>query len=209
MSKFFIFDIDGTLIDSNRYHILAWLRAFRMKGIDIDPTQIRKHIGKGADQFLGKFLPQEEIAAFGKELNEFQGEIFKWEYLVRVRPFPKVRELFTGIRNAGGKIALASSSKTEQVQEYEIIAQIEDLVEKSSSADDADRTKPAPDILEAAWDRLERPSKRDVIVVGDTPDDATAAKRAGFSVLGVLSLRRVFGSGTEKPRMFFGPPRPC
>jgi phosphoglycolate phosphatase-like HAD superfamily hydrolase len=103
-----------------------------------------------------------------------------------VRPFPKVRELFKSIRNADGKIALASSSKKEQVQEFETIAQIEDLVEKSTSADDVDKSKPAPDILEAAWERLGRPSKGTVIIVGDTPHDATAAQRAGFPVLGVL-----------------------
>jgi|SRR5579871_6006086 len=187
MSKFFIFDIDGTLIDSNEYHVLAWHRAFRTKGKDVEPKQIWPHIGKGADQFLPNFLTKEEIASFGKELSEFQGEIFKREYLSMVRPFPKVRELFKSILNADGKIALASSSKKDQVQEFEIIAQIQDLVENSASADDAEKTKPAPDILEAAWQRLGKPSKGSVIVVGDTPSDATAAKKAGLPALGVLS----------------------
>jgi HAD superfamily hydrolase (TIGR01549 family) len=186
MSKFFIFDIDGTLVDSNDFHAMAWQKAFSAKGKDISLKQIRPHIGKGSDQFLPAFLDKKELKELGEELDELQGRIFREQYLFQVRPFPKVRELFKSIRNAGGKIALASSSDKKDVEKYEIIAQIEDLVEESASSDEAEKTKPAPDIFEAAMRNLGNPPKNSVIVIGDTPHDAVAARRAGLSVVGVL-----------------------
>jgi len=186
MSKFFIFDIDGTLIDSNDFHVGAWQKAFLSKGKALSVAQIRPQIGKGADQLLPFFLTKEEMKEFGNDLSELQGTIFKREYLSQVRPFPKVRELFKSIRDAGGKIALASSSDKKNVKEFEIIAQIEDLVEESTSSNDAEKTKPAPDIFEAALQNLGNPPPNSVIVVGDTPHDATAARKAGLPVVGVL-----------------------
>lgn len=186
MRKFFIFDIDGTLIDSNREHALAWQKAFASKGKNVSIQQIWPHIGKGSDQFLPNFLTQEELKEMGEEISNSQGEIFRREYLPSIRPFPKVRELFKKIRAEGGKIALASSSDKSEVEQYEIIAQISDLVEKSTSSDDAERTKPAPDIFQAAMHHLGNPPHDAVLVVGDTPHDATAAKKAGLKVLGVL-----------------------
>jgi HAD superfamily hydrolase (TIGR01549 family) len=186
MSKFFIFDIDGTIIDSNEFHALAWQKAFAEKGKNIPLQQIRPHIGKGSDQFLPAFLSKKEVADLGEELDELQGEIFKREYFSQIRPFPKVRELFKSIREADGKIALASSSDKKDVQEYEIIAQIQDLVEESASSDDAKKTKPAPDIFQAALRNLGHPPGNSVIVIGDTPHDAVAAKKAGLAIVGVL-----------------------
>jgi HAD superfamily hydrolase (TIGR01549 family) len=186
MSKFFIFDIDGTLVDSNDFHAMAWQQAFAAKGKNISLKQIRPHIGKGSDQFLPAFLDKEELKELGDELDELQGKIFREQYLLQVRPFPKVRELFKSIRDADGRIALASSSDKKDVEKYEVIAQIEDLVEESTSSDDAEKTKPAPDIFEAAMRNLGNPPKNSVMVVGDTPHDAVAAKWAGLSIAGVL-----------------------
>src|SRR3978361_593942 len=147
MSKFFIFDIDGTLVDSNDFHALAWQQAFLEKGKEVSLKEIRAQIGKGADQLLPMFLNKEELKKFSKELSEIQVAIFKQKYFIQVRPFAKVRELFKAIRGEGGAIALASSSDKKNVEQYEILAEISDLVEKSASADDAEKTKPAPDIF--------------------------------------------------------------
>jgi HAD superfamily hydrolase (TIGR01509 family) len=186
MSKCFIFDIDGTLIDSNEEHALAWQKAFASKGKNISLKQIWPQIGKGSDQFLPNFLSKDELKEIGKDVSKAHGEIFRREYLPRIRPFPKVRELFKKIRNADGRIALASSSDKEEVTAYETIAQIGDLVEKSAMADDAEKTKPAPDIFQAAMSRLGNPPGNAVIIIGDTPHDATAAARAGLPAIGVL-----------------------
>ncbi|HXT12017.1 MAG TPA: HAD family hydrolase [Candidatus Angelobacter sp.] len=187
MSKCFIFDIDGTLIDSNKEHALAWQRAFASKGKEFSLKQIWPHIGKGSDQFLPNFLSKGELQKIGEELSQAHGEIFKREYLPRLRPFPKVRELFKAIRNADGRIALASSSNQKEVEVYETIAQISDLIEKSTTSDDAEKTKPAPDIFNAAMRQLGNPNKSAVLVIGDSPHDATAARTAGLRIIGVLS----------------------
>ena len=186
MSKFFIFDVDGTLVDSNDFHTMAWRKAFLSKGKDISLKQIRPQIGKGADQFLPAFLTKKEIEEFGDELDELQGRIFKREYFSQVRPFPKVRELFKAIRGADGKIALATSSDREDVKKYETIAQLENLVDECACSDDAKKTKPAPDIFQVAMQKLGHPPKNSVVVVGDTPFDALAARRAGLPIIGVL-----------------------
>jgi HAD superfamily hydrolase (TIGR01549 family) len=185
MSKSFIFDVDGTLVDSNDFHALAWEKAFLSRGKSIPINRIRREIGKGADQFLPVFLTKKEIEEFGEELDELQGNIFMREFFSQVRPFPKVRELFKAIHDADGKTALASSSDTRHVKQYETIAQLEGLVDECACADDAKRTKPAPDIFQVALQKLGHPSKNAVIVVGDTPHDAIAARRASLPIVGV------------------------
>lgn len=186
MIKAFIFDVDGTLINSNDFHALAWQKAFAEYGKEIKFGKIREQIGKGADMLLPVFLSKKEIEEFGDELAKRRGEIFKNEYMERVKPFPKVRELFQKIKADGLKIALASSSKKTEVKQYEKIANIADLVEKETSADDSEKSKPAPDIFEAALKLLKNPAPENVLVVGDTPYDAEAATKAGIKIIGVL-----------------------
>lgn len=182
----FIFDIDGTLIDSNDLHAKAWEMAFRAIGLNVPFAKIRAQIGKGSDQLLPEFLGKEEIERQGKKISGMSGEIFKREYLGLVRPFPKVRELFNAIREKGGRIALASSGKEDEVEQYKIIAQISDLVESSTSSDDAQKSKSQPDIFHAAMRQLSNPPAQSVLVVGDSPYDAIAAKRAHLTPGGVL-----------------------
>ena len=186
MIKAFIFDIDGTLIDSNDFHAEAWQKAFEKYGKKIPFDKIRPQIGKGADTLLPEFLTEQEIEKFGDEIADLRGEIFKREYMSRVKPFPKVRELFQKIKADGKKIVLASSSNEDEVEEYKKIANIEDLVEKSTSADDAEESKPEPDIFEAALKLLGNPAPETVLVVGDTPYDAEAAMNANLKIIGVL-----------------------
>lgn len=186
MLEAIIFDIDGTLIDSNDFHAHAWQRAFAEFGKKIPFADIRRQIGKGADKLLPVFLDKREIEKFGDEIAERRGEIFKKDYLKRVKPFPKVRELFEKIKADNKKIALASSSKKDEVEQYEKIANIADLVEREASADDAEESKPAPDILEAALKLLGNPAPEKVIIIGDTPYDAEAGKKAGIVPVGVL-----------------------
>jgi len=92
----FIFDIDGTLVDSNELHVDSWDRAFRQFGKQFPREQLRAQIGKGTDQYLPEFLTAEEIKRFGKELDEYRSELFRKEYLPKVRPFPRVCDFFSG-----------------------------------------------------------------------------------------------------------------
>src|SRR4028119_734957 len=148
MIEAFIFDVDGTLIDSNDFHAEAWQKAFEKFGKNISFDKIRPHIGKGADTLLPEFLSEKEIEKFGDEIADLRSEIFKDEYLPRVKPFPQVRELFQRMKADGKKVALASSANEDEVEAYKKIADIEDLAEKTTSADDSEKSKPEPDIFQ-------------------------------------------------------------
>lgn len=186
MPEAVIFDIDGTLLDSVDLHAEAWQQAFHHFGHDIPFDDIRSQIGKGGDQLLPVFLSPEELKEKGKALEEYRGRLFKEKYLPRVKPFPGVRELFQKIKANGQQVALASSAKGDELKDYERIAHIDDLVEVETSSADAARSKPHPDIFEAALERLGKKIHREqAIVVGDSPHDAEAAKRAGLSAVGV------------------------
>jgi HAD superfamily hydrolase (TIGR01549 family) len=181
-----IFDLDGTLVDSNELHVESWDRAFRHFGKRFSLEELRRHIGKGSDQYLPEFLNEEEMKRFGKELDEYRSELFTKEYLPRVKPFPKVRELFERIKRDGKRIALATSSKESESKIYKKLLQIEDLVDAETNAADAEKTKPCPDIFEAALHKLDDPLPNEVIVVGDTRYDVEAALKIGLKTIGLL-----------------------
>ncbi len=187
MAEAIIFDIDGTLLDSVDLHAQAWQEAFRDFGHEIAFDQIRSQIGKGGDQLLPVFLSPEELRNEGEKLQEFRGKLFKAKYLDKVKPFPGVRALFLKLKEKGQRIGLASSAKGDELKDFERIAQIDDLVEVETSSADAKRSKPHPDIFEAALERLgDKVPHEEVMVVGDSPHDAEAAGKAGLRTIGVL-----------------------
>jgi HAD superfamily hydrolase (TIGR01549 family) len=181
-----LFDIDGTLVDSVDLHAKAWQEAFERFGKVIPFERIRSQIGKGGDQLMKEFLSPEELDRFGEELDAFRSDLYKRTYLGQVRAFPRVRELFQELRRRGIRIALASSAKGDELAAYKKIAGIEDLVDAETSADDAERTKPDPDIFEAALEYLENVDKTLTLVVGDSPWDAIAARKLSLRTIGVL-----------------------
>jgi HAD superfamily hydrolase (TIGR01549 family) len=184
--KAVIFDVDGTLVDSVDLHARAWQEAFAHFGKHFDYERVRYQIGKGGDQLMPVFLSEKELDEFGEELEEYRGELFKRDYLPRVKGFPAVRDLFERVKREGLQTALASSAKSDELKTYKKIANIEDLVEEETSADDAEKSKPHPDIFEAALARLEDVSPAEAVVVGDTPYDAEAAGKAGLKSIGLL-----------------------
>jgi HAD superfamily hydrolase (TIGR01549 family) len=185
MIKAVIFDIDGTLVDSVDLHARAWQKALEHFGKEVPFEDVRQQIGKGGDQLLPVFLSREELDQFGEELEEYRSELFKRDYLPQVKGFPLVRELFQLLRANGKKIGLASSAKEEELKVYKRIADIEDLVEQETSADDVERSKPHPDIFRSALEVL-KVDAVEAVAIGDTPYDAEAAARAGLSTIGVL-----------------------
>lgn len=181
-----IFDIDGTLVDSVDLHAEAWRRAMQRFGRDVPFERVRHQIGKGSDQLIPVFFSEEEIQKFGQELNEQRGELYMREFMPRVKPFPGVPALFERLRADGRRIVLASSARREELDVLMDIAGVRDLVDGTTSSDDADKSKPHPDIFEAALDKLGNVDLREVVVVGDTPYDAEAAGKIGLPCLGVL-----------------------
>ena len=181
-----VFDIDGTLIDSVDLHTRAWQETFARFDVEVTFDQVRTQIGKGGDQLLPVFLSKEQIERFGKELEDDRTAYFHKRYLPEVRPFPRVRELFERIRADGIKIALASSAKKDEVEYYKRTAHIVGLSDADTCSDDAERSKPHPDIFLIALKKLGSPPPQHVIGVGDTPYDAEAGRKAGIIPVGVL-----------------------
>jgi HAD superfamily hydrolase (TIGR01509 family) len=187
MPKAVIFDVDGTLVDSVDQHAQAWQDAFHDFGHDFDFQTIRGQIGKGGDQLMPVFLSQEILDQQGKDLEKHRSEIFKDKYLPQVTAFPGVRDLFQRLKQDNKTLALASSAKEDELESYKRIAKLQDLVDTHTSSEDAEKSKPYPDIFEAALNRLAGVAPQDVIVVGDTPYDAQAAAKAGIRTIGLLS----------------------
>jgi beta-phosphoglucomutase-like phosphatase (HAD superfamily) len=180
-----IFDVDGTLIDSNDFHAQAWVDAFAEFGRETRFEDVRRQIGKGGDQLMPVFLSKADIDAFGKRLEKRRGVVLKECYLPRFQPFADVRELFQRVIADGKAIALGSSAKEDELEQYKKIAHIADLIDVETSSDDAEKSKPHPDIFCAALSRLAVPPSQ-AIVIGDTPYDAEAATKAALRTIGLL-----------------------
>jgi len=180
-----LFDVDGTLVDSNDLHTSAWAEAFRHFGHDIPEDRIRFQIGKGGDNLIPALLPDlgdEE----SKALEDFRTELYKKDYLPSVKPFPGVRPLFERLRADDVAIILASSSGRDEVDHNLDLIGCRDLVSATTSGDDVERSKPCPDIFEAALAKAGVPAAS-ALVVGDTPWDAKAAARTGLGTIGFRS----------------------
>jgi HAD superfamily hydrolase (TIGR01509 family) len=185
LPKAAIFDIDGTLLDSVDLHALAWHEAMAKFGHDVGFEQARGQIGKGGDKLIPHFLSEDAQRDHGKEMEEWRGNRFRSEYLPLVRPFSAVPDLLRRVRNAGARIAVASSAKKDELSKYLEIAGIGDLVDVTTSSDDVEESKPAPDIFEAVLKKL-GVEGHDAVAIGDTPYDAEAASKAKIAIVGVL-----------------------
>jgi HAD superfamily hydrolase (TIGR01509 family) len=187
MAKAVLFDVDGTLIDSNDLHAAAWQETFRHFGVDLPFEKIRSQIGKGGDNLIPSLLPPELVEARQEEIEAYRSELFQRDYLPRAVPFPGVRALFERLAEDGVKIVLASSAKAKEVDYHVGIIGGEDLIHATTSADDVENSKPDPDIFQAAWKKVSPLSAEEVVVVGDTPWDVKAACKAGLKTIAVRS----------------------
>ncbi len=180
-----LFDIDGTLVDSNEYHVTAWQEVFREAGHEFPREQIHGQIGKGGDNLLPTLLPdlseEEQEAIAGKH-----GPRYQEHYLEQVRPFPGARDLLARGKEEGFTVALATSANPEELEHYVELLGARELIDVTTSKGDVEATKPAPDIFAAAVSKAGvRPEE--ALVIGDTPYDVLAAKRAGVQAIGLLS----------------------
>jgi HAD superfamily hydrolase (TIGR01509 family) len=174
-----IVDVDGTLVDSNDAHARAFVEAFREFGHEIAFEPVRRLIGKGSD----KLIP-ELVGRYDERVAERKKAIFKQRYLAKLRPFPGVDVLLEGLKSNGLALAVASSAADDELEALLEVARATHYFQARTDADDAERSKPDPDIVQAALAKLAVPAAR-CVMIGDTPYDAEAASRAGISFAGV------------------------
>ncbi len=177
--KGILLDVDGTLVDSNDAHAHAWVRALAENGIPISFEKVRSLIGKGGDKLLPEVSGIEADSPRGKAISKQRAEIFQKDFLPYLRPFPGAKEL---LKREGLKLGVASSAKQDELKGLLRICGADRLVEASTSSDDADNSKPDPDIIHAALERIALPAQ-EAILLGDTPYDVQAGKRGGVAVV--------------------------
>ena len=177
--KAILFDVDGTLVDSNDLHATAWQEAFRRFGVERGFAEVRAQIGKGGDNLLPALLPPDLVETCREEIESVRADLFLHHYLPRATPFPGVRPLFERLYADGLRIILATSAKQAELKFHRSIIACEDLIHGFTSRDDVEKSKPCPDIFEAALGRAGA-GPAEAIVVGDSPWDIKAAKRAGL-----------------------------
>jgi HAD superfamily hydrolase (TIGR01509 family) len=181
-----LFDVDGTLVDTNDLHADAWRRSFLEFGFGIPVEKIRTQIGKGGDNLIPTLLPDMD-ETLQEKMEVFRSGLFKREYLARAVPFPGVRALFERLTADGIRIVLASSSGADEVRYHLNLIACSDLVAATTTKDDVESSKPCPDIFEAALAKLAPLGPQDVVVVGDTPWDVKAAAKLGVPTIGFRS----------------------
>jgi membrane protein len=181
-----LFDIDGTLVDSNDHHVTAWQTAFAGIGRHFDRHTIHDQIGKGTDMLVPTLLPDLDDAAQEK-LGEAHGAAFKADHLDHVHPFPGAHDLLARAHRAGQRVVLASSASQAELDHYLKLLDARDIVGETTSSDDVERTKPAPDIFATALKKIGSPPPAEVMVVGDTPYDIEAAAKCGIAAVGLRS----------------------
>jgi HAD superfamily hydrolase (TIGR01509 family) len=194
-----LFDIDGTLVDSNGWHVEAWHRAFAAAGFPQERAVIAGQIGKGTDNLVPSLLPGIGEATC-ERLGDLHGQFFKRDYIHRVRAFPHARDLLARVKDTGRLVVLASSASGEELDHYLRVLDARALVDRSTTIDDVEASKPAPDIFAVALDKA-GVSAAESAVVGDAPYDMEAGRKLGLRRVAVRSGRfgddTLLGAGAE------------
>jgi HAD superfamily hydrolase (TIGR01509 family) len=178
-----ILDIDGTLVDTNYHHVIAWFRAFRQSDVTLPLWRIHRHIGMGGDQLVAALAGDDFEAAHGDDVRAVEKALYM-ELIGEVRPLAESRELIEDLKRRGHAVVLASSAKPEEVEHYLDLLDARDLADDWTHSGDVERTKPEPDLVAAA---VEKAGGGDAVMVGDSTWDCEAAKRAGLPTVAVLT----------------------
>jgi HAD superfamily hydrolase (TIGR01509 family) len=180
-----ILDIDGTLVDTNYQHALAWYRAFRRHDVTLAVWRIHRHIGMGGDQLVPALTDDEFDHEHGDAVREAEKELYM-QMIGEVSPVRDARRLIEDLKQRGHRARLASSAKQEEVDHYLDLLDARSLADGWTSSADVESTKPEPDLVHAALQKAGTDAG-EAVMVGDTPYDVEAARRAGVPTLAVLT----------------------
>ncbi len=178
-----ILDIDGTLVDTNYHHAIAWYRAFREHDVTVPAWRIHRHVGMGGDQLVAAVAGDEVEASAGDAIREAEERLYA-QLIDEVLPLDGARELIHELRRRGHRVVLASSANERDVEHYLDLLEVRDAVDGWTTSADVAATKPHPDLVAAA---LEKAGELSAVMVGDTTWDVEAAARAGVKTIGALT----------------------
>jgi HAD superfamily hydrolase (TIGR01509 family) len=178
-----ILDVDGTLVDTNYHHAIAWYRAFRQHGVVLPLWRIHRQVGMGGDQLVASLVGEEFDAEHGDDVRSAEKALYM-ALIVEVEPLEGARELITDLRESGHALVLASSAKAQEVDHYLDLLDARSLVDGWTTSADVERTKPEPDLVAAA---IEKAGGGKAVMLGDSTWDCESAKRAGVDTVGVLT----------------------
>jgi HAD superfamily hydrolase (TIGR01509 family) len=179
-----ILDVDGTLVDTNYHHALAWHRALRAWGHSTQMWEVHRHIGMGGDQIVSALVGEQVEEKEGEEIRAAEGDAYG-ELIGEVEPMEGARGLIEDLRDDGSRVILASSAKQEEVDHYLDLLDARELVDDWTTSADVERTKPHPDLIHAALEKAGRGGP--AVMVGDSTWDVKAAEAAGIPTLAVLT----------------------
>lgn len=189
-----ILDIDGTLVDTNYHHAIAWYRAFRQHGIVLAVWRIHRHVGMGGDQLIAALTDERTEREHGDDIRAAETALY-FQLIDEVHTMEGSRELIESLKERGHTVVLASSAKQDEVDHYLDLLDARDLADEWTSSADVEATKPEPDLVKSALEKAGG-SDGEAVMVGDTPWDIEAAKRAGVPTLAV----RTGGFGVDELR---------
>jgi HAD superfamily hydrolase (TIGR01509 family) len=178
-----ILDIDGTLVDTNYHHAIAWYRAFRQQEIHLPIWRIHRAIGMGGDQLVEHLVGKEKDEEVGDDVRAAESPLYL-AFIQETSPFEGARGLIEDLKQRGSTVVLASSAKANELDHYLDILDARDLADDWTTSDDVEQTKPEPDLVNAA---LQKAGTEDAVMVGDTPWDIEAATKAGIPTIAVLT----------------------
>jgi HAD superfamily hydrolase (TIGR01509 family) len=178
-----ILDVDGTLVDSNYQHAIAWYRAFREQGLTPPVWRVHRHIGMGGDQLVAAVAGREVERSAGDAIREAEKRLYG-ELIDEVSPFEGARELLEALKDRGHTVVLASSAKDDEVERYLDLLGARELADSWTTSADVEQTKPDPDLVAAA---MRKAGDLSAVMVGDTTWDVEAAARAEVKTIAVLS----------------------
>ncbi len=183
MSIAAILDVDGTLVDSNYFHAVAWYRAFGVHGHTLPMWRIHRAIGMGGDQLVAALLDDAAEEREGDAIRAAETERYG-ELVDEVRPLEGARDLIEDLKGRGHRVVLASSAKPDEVDHYLDLLDARDLADAWTTSGDVERTKPAPDLVQSALDRI---GGGPAVMIGDSVYDCQAAANAGVDTIAVLT----------------------
>ncbi|HEV2754769.1 MAG TPA: HAD family hydrolase [Actinomycetota bacterium] len=178
-----ILDVDGTLVDTNYHHAVAWYRAFRSFDVVVPVWRIHRHVGMGGDQLVAALTDDATEERLGDDIRAAEKKLYA-ELIDEVAPMEGAAQLVADLKDRGHKVVLASSAKEEEVDHYLDLLDVRDVVDGWTTSGDVEATKPNPDLVAAA---IEKAAAEQSVMVGDSIWDCEAAQRAGIETIGVLT----------------------